>query len=235
MGKGGAEFIAGEEMIGTARAVEKGALIIRCEGRWAHTWVRPCGESFVEQKAARGQSALDGGEGGAVEIVEAENQVEGCFGQGGGFQIRFDEDDAGERMAVQGYLYKRGAALDRNVVRGGQRGGAVERGRSEIHGHDGPAALGEPNGVLPRAAGEIERAGTGMGSRKQGESFDEECRWFRRRVGGGFAMTGLPALEGGIHGGLRGPLPGNDYSDWRALQELGNANKIAGLRLIVRA
>jgi len=76
MGEGGAEFVAGEEMIGAVGAVREGALIL-CEG-------------FVEKKAAGGQGALDGGEGGAVEIVEAENQIEDCFGQGGGFQVCFD-------------------------------------------------------------------------------------------------------------------------------------------------
>ena len=207
MGEGGAEFVAGEEMIGAARAVGKGALIF--------------GEGFVEQKAAGGQGALDGGKGGAVEIVEAENEIEGGFGQGGGFQIRLDENEAGERMAASRpcrdkfrRLYERGAALDGDLARGGQSGGAVERGGREIHGHDGPTSLGEPYGVLPRAAGEIERAGTGMRSREQGERFDEECRWFGRWVRGGFAVTGFPMLERRIHG-RRTPAPqgGRDRGD----------------------
>ena len=75
-------------MIGAARAVGEGALIF-CEG-------------FVEKKAAGSQGALDGGEGGAVEKVEAENQIEGSFGQGGGFHIGFDEEKAGEAVREAG-------------------------------------------------------------------------------------------------------------------------------------
>jgi len=64
--------------------------------------VRPYGEGFEEEEAAGEQGALDFGEGGAVEIVEAEDQIEGCGGEGRGFEIGFGEEEAGEAVGEGG-------------------------------------------------------------------------------------------------------------------------------------
>jgi len=91
------------------------------------------------------------------------------------------------------------AVLDAETMSGGQRGGAVEGGRSEVHGDDGPAARGEPDGVLASTAGQVESAGTRMRRGEQRKGFDEKGGGSGRGLGGGFPVTEVPMLEGGGH------------------------------------
>ncbi len=80
------------------------------------------GERFVEQLAPRCEGAFDGREQRAVEIVKAEDQVEGGLGELEGFQVRFNQHDALDVRGDGGGS----AAVDGDAARIGQRGGPVE-------------------------------------------------------------------------------------------------------------
>jgi len=83
-------------------------------------------------------------------------------------------------------------------MRCGQSCEALEGRRSEVDGNNGPAALGEPGGVLARAAGEIQGAGMRMRARQERETFEQKSGGSRGRLRGGFAVTRLPAGERAI-------------------------------------
>jgi hypothetical protein len=178
-----AEFAGMEEMVGAVRAFTEGALFI--------------GERFVEQETAGSQCALDAGEGLAVEILEAQDEREARFRERRGLEVGLGQRDALE-MGGNGV---EGETLDGKATRGGQGCGAVESCRSEIHGDNGPAAFGEPDGVLARTAGDIESAGMRMRARQERETFEQKIGGSGRRLGGGFAVARLPAGEGVISGG----------------------------------
>ena len=80
MREGGEEFAGAEEMGGIVRAVGAGVLEF--------------GERFVEQMAAGSERAFDGRQERAVEIVEAQDQVEGGFGETDGFQVGFQQHNS---------------------------------------------------------------------------------------------------------------------------------------------
>ena len=80
MRESGEEFAGMEEMFGAARTLGVGELQL--------------GERFVEEMAAGSESALYRGEERAMEIVEAEDEVEGGFGKAGGFQVGFHQHNA---------------------------------------------------------------------------------------------------------------------------------------------
>jgi len=81
-GKGGAEFAGVKEMVEVARAFGAGELEL--------------GKGLVEEVAAGTESPFDSWEEAAIEIVEAQNQIEGSGGKREGFQVGFDEQEAGE-------------------------------------------------------------------------------------------------------------------------------------------
>ena len=83
-GEGGAQLAGGEQMLRAARALGEGALML--------------GESFVDEKAAGSEGAFDAGEGMAVEILEAEDQIEGGVRQRGRGEVGFDQAEAGEAL-----------------------------------------------------------------------------------------------------------------------------------------
>ena len=201
MGEGAREFAGMEEMGGVVRALGMRGLQVS--------------EGFVEEMAAGRESAFDGGKKRAVEIVEAEDEIEaenrrlrvgrGAPGKPGfmkakrrqaaalhtGREVGFDEHEAAP-LCRSG---TRDDSLGGDATGGGERGGAVESRGGEIHGDDGPAAFGEINRVLAGAAGEIDGAGMRGGAREQRETFDEERSGSGRRMRGGFAVAGVPGLE----------------------------------------
>ena len=165
------------------------------------------GERFVEEMAAGTEGEFKLGKEIAIEIVEAENQVEAGLGRNGEAsfpeekrrratallrgEVGFDEDEAGEAGGNRGER----RAVNREMPRGGEGGGAVEGRGRVIDGDDGPVVLGEIDSVLAGAAGEVEGARMGMWAREQGEAFEEKGGGFRGRLGGGFAVAKVPTVE----------------------------------------
>ena len=98
------------------------------------------GEGFVEQVAAGRECAFDVMEEGAVEVLEAKDEVEGGGGQGEGFEVGFDEKEAFE-IARDGKRAAYSRPYAAHAARGGVGGGTREGCRSVVYGDDGPAAF----------------------------------------------------------------------------------------------
>ena len=148
------------------------------------------GEGFVEEMTAGTECGCDLRKKGTIEILEAKDEIEGIWWQDGGFQIRLDQDDAGN---VRGNGGERNTE-DGKIVRSGESGGAFEGRGREIDGDDRPAMFGEEDGVLGGAASEVEGARGGMWTREKRKTFEEKGRG-SGNVGLRLAVAGVPGLE----------------------------------------